>query len=376
MKQYILLSLLFCAMAFAGCKRSTTHAVLKGEIKGMGTDTLFLYGNDEYADFILPVYVEDDKFSMTLPIDTLTQTMLYLNDSTEYPLFFDKSLNVNLKGDVQTPGLFTVKGGGENEALAAFYKELTTHEEPADTLVARLAAEYIYTHQKSYVSIYLLDRYFVRVESPNHGQIKELINIMDGSLQDRIYIEELQAALESSSKAFEGMTAPAFNLTTFEQQKVSRNDFKDNYLLVTFWASWCDSCDATNTELKAFAKTYPQKTKKRKEEERKKEAEKRKNESSTNKKPVTVVKKDPTLELLSISLDFDKALWLERIESDTLKWEHASDLSGWGSEVVRQYAIPSIPYQILIDPRGKIIARGLEADSLKRKIELLLSPKK
>ena len=46
-----------------------------------------------------------------------------------------------------------------------------------------------------FVSLYLLDKYFVQKDSPDFNKIKKLIEVMTGILQDKLYIEQLNEAI-------------------------------------------------------------------------------------------------------------------------------------------------------------------------------------
>jgi len=328
---------------------------IKGEIKGFGSDTIYMYGNDELSDFIETIYVENDKFSVTLPIDTLTQAMLFINDQEEYPIYLEKGKTIQIKGNKNTPGVFEVKGNKPNEELTAFNKSLTGARltNSSDTLVARMVEDYIHQNQKSLINIYLLDKYFVQQYPTDFTKIKQLIDIMDGALQDKPYIERLTEIIEQNEKSEINKIAPLFTTTNSEGKKISRSDFRDKYLLMIFWASWNDSCKKSNQDLKKIYKTYPPK---------------KKSSNVKNNKD----KKEVELAILGISLDLDRTDWKETIKNDTLKWEQANDFLGWSSTMIKQYAVYEIPYNILIDTKGKIIARGIKGEELKQKVDSLL----
>jgi len=52
---------------------------------------------------------------------------------------------------------------------------------------------------------------------------------------------------------------------------------------------------------------------------------------------------------------------------DKLFWEyHVSDLKGWQSEAASIYGVRSIPQTFIIDGDGKIIAKDLKGEALKK----------
>lgn len=360
MKQFFILFIALLTI-LSGCKDNATQVEVKGEIKGMGNDTILLYANDELSDFIDTVYVANDKFSWSMKMDTtLIEAMLVINGQDQYPVYLERGKSLQIKGDVNTPGLFDIKGNDINEEFTALNKTLPQPTTPNDTLTIRLVEEHIRQNQKSLINIYLLDKYFVQTTSPNLSKIKELIGLMDGSLQDKPYIEKLTKLIEESESSEVNKTAPLFTLTNPEGKRISRSDFRDRYMVLTFWASWCDSCRSYNNELKKIYKTYPPKSQKERDREKEKEKKDR------------TYKISPELAIVGISLDMDKKEWKETIKQDTLKWEQLNDFLGWNSTVIKQYAIKEIPYNILIDSKGKIIARGINGEELSLKLDSLL----
>lgn len=77
-------------------------------------------------------------------------------------------------------------------------------------------------------------------------------------------------------------------------------------------------------------------------------------------------------DILNVSLDHNRDLWLKAFKDDQLLWHQVSDLKGWQNEVSSYiYKIKSIPANFLIDPTGKIIAKNLRGKELLKKLEEL-----
>ena len=68
-------------------------------------------------------------------------------------------------------------------------------------------------------------------------------------------------------------------------------------------------------------------------------------------------------------LRLDKQEWQDAIKRDTLNWEQVCDFGGLNSEVAKQYAIKQVPSNILLSADGKILAKNLKGEQLKKKIE-------
>ena len=120
-KSSILILIIICLV---GCKKISDKVNITGEINGLGTDTIYLYGMDESYDQIDTIYAKDSKFSFTTKVDTVISAYLLFNNRTEYPIFFDKGNKITIKGDIANPNLLSIDGNIYNEEFSKFQKEL------------------------------------------------------------------------------------------------------------------------------------------------------------------------------------------------------------------------------------------------------------
>ena len=224
-KSSILILIIIC---LCSCGKSSKKVSITGEIKGLGTDTLYLYGMDESFDRIDTIFAKNDKFSYTASIDTITSAFLLIDNQTEYPIFLDKGNQIKIKGDINHPEYLDINGNIYNEEFTNFQKELNSLPTPSEKDLEQKAEEFITAHHSSFVSLYLLDKYFVQKDSPDFNKIKDspdfnkikkLIEVMTGILQDKLYIEQLNEAISLSEKTEIGKYAPFFSLPNRRSQK-------------------------------------------------------------------------------------------------------------------------------------------------------------
>jgi len=153
------------------------------------------------------------------------------------------------------------------------------------------------------------------------------------------FIQQYHQQVESERKTAIGAIAPDISLPDPQGTLRNLSSLKGKVVLIDFWASWCGPCRKENPNVVRAYNKY----------------------------------KDKGFEIFSVSLDKDRESWLKAITNDKLVWpNHVSDLKYWKSAGAAAYGVTAIPYTVLIDQEGKIVAKKLRGDALEQKLAELL----
>ncbi|WP_066628209.1 TlpA disulfide reductase family protein [Labilibacter marinus] len=365
MKNLFLVALM--AIIFAACQ--PTSYTITGTIEGVTEGKAILQNIvDGRPAPIDTAEIVEGKFTFTGTAAEPELYLIFVAENRTPIVFFGENANINITADPANMQEAEITGSEITDTYLAFVKGV-----PGNDRMKQMDLDYqaamsrgdqaamedmknevneLMEEQKAYFLDFIKNNTnsvvgahmaLQAISEFSYDEFKDLVGQFETSLGESKYVADLKKALEPMAKAEEaakateiGAIAPDFTLETVDGEKVALSSLKGNYLLVDFWASWCKPCRAENPNVVKAYGEYASKG----------------------------------FDILSVSLDRDAAAWKKAIGDDGLTWTQVLDADG---SVANSYGVTGIPFTLLLDKEGKIVAKNLRGPALEEKLAELLN---
>ncbi|RFS20655.1 AhpC/TSA family protein [Chitinophaga silvatica] len=212
--------------------------------------------------------------------------------------------------------------------------ELVKEMNQVDNELKEQKLAFIKANRSSIASAYLAFELISRAQSGmTTSEIDAIVALPSAKLSASSIVKELKKSAAKAKLIAKGVKYIDIPLTDRDGKTVKLSSLvkPGQYNMLEFWASWCGPCRAEIPHLRELSKTVDQKD----------------------------------FNIISISIDERKADWNKAMKEEQMEWPQLCDLKGWKGPVVQRYKVEGVPFSIVLDPKGRIVAseiRGAELD--------------
>lgn len=320
--------------------------VINGEITGFADGTTVALLNGQTSVPEIETTITKNKFSFKGKLAAPDFKAVLFNKKPPYIFLFLDNSTVKITGTKDAIETAVVTGSPSHKDFVDFNKTIFPYQslfaenavgDPAATTQALgVIDSFIQEHPASYIAPLAIIRY--NQLSGDVSKMETMYNGLNNNLKTTAMGNYIAQQIAEGKKNAIGTVLADFSQPDTTGQPISLSSLRGKYVLVDFWASWCRPCRQENPNVVANYNKY----------------------------------KNKNFTILGVSLDEDRIAWIKAIKKDKLTWQHVSDLKGWSNAAVSKYGFDAIPYNVLLDPQGKIIATELREGDLGRKLAEVL----
>lgn len=355
------LLILLCSLSFVACKGKDKSFQLEGQIEGYSNGIAYLKQfNGENFACLDSTKIEKGHFTFSGEVDQ-TQLCRVVLSGHKYPIyyFFLEAGRLNytaqLKGNRLT--VPTIEGTVTQNEYARFLKgrdaiyrmQLTlrrqkfkdsVEKEKGHLQLAKLSQKmdslkntFLKNEKTPILSLYLLKESCGGIS--DYQLLEKQLKSFELAYSEHPLYLAIHKRMEALRRIAPGQPASLFEMESLEGTIIRLSDFQEKITLLDFWASWCGPCRRENPSMVKLYKEYH----------------------------------DKGLEIIGISLDNSRERWEKAVKKDDLTWNHVCDFQKWNCSLVEKYAVRGVPFTVLVDKQGRIIASGLHGTALKNIIK-------
>ena len=200
----------------------------------------------------------------------------------------------------------------------------------------QLRWDFLKNHGNSVVGIQAaLDILLSAGSSYTKEEINNVLNTITPVLHDDVAYQVLKEQAENMYPVAKGEKYTDIELTNEEGTSVRLADYvkSGQYNMLEFWASWCGPCRGEIPHLRHVSELY----------------------------------EEGVFHIISISIDEREKDWKRALKQEKMTWTQLNDRKGMKGPVPQKYKVNGVPFSLILDKEGRIVAggvRGAELDNV------------
>ena len=332
LKRLLLISLP-ALFLLASCGEDSKHFKIEGRLLQINQGEFYLYSSDGTISGFDTIKVQGGRFSHEIECDHPTTLTLVFPNFSEQPIFAEPGKTVDIDGDASHLKMLKIKGTDDNELMTDFREQIAASSPPE---IKRFAARFIEDHPQSPVSIYLVKKYFIVTPRPDYREAARLLKLMKASQPDNFIISNMLRDTKVLGQSAVGTRLPAFKIKDMKGNTITSNSLSRGLVIICTWASW----------------SYPS------------------TDMLRQLHQIQIDKQKP-FKVISICVDANKADCDTYLSVNEIKTPNVFTGEMFNTAPLKILGLQNVPDNIVVKD-GKIVARSLDINSLREKVESLL----
>lgn len=332
---------------FMGCRQETFH--IKGNLHQVNVSKVYLIHINPVVNSMTVLDsadVHEGHFSFEGSVDLPKACNIKIGRKTTINLIVENS-DIEVTGSIQIPEEIKVTGSKADqeyhnllqmsESIASMKNrmwaemieksldktkdDLNNQFSSIDDSLLFATKQYVESHPTSLGAAYFI--YYLYLDRQmDILKLAPIIELFDKSVANSEYLEYLRGEISLYTPLSVGMQAPDFSTQSVKSDTVfTLKQFNDRFLYLDFSASWLKNAKKRNIVLKKLQKTHSGK-----------------------------------LQILTIYLDSNYDALEKFTNQNGVSWLQSCSYKYWEDDVTKLYGVTKIPYGVLIDTAGTIIA--------------------